>query len=594
MAVSATSGTSRSIVNRVLSALAIAVPVSGAGSALAGPTQTTLTGNPNSSVYGETVTFTARIDGTDPTGTVTFLDGNKALGNARLTAGDARASITAGNEHSCALTQDGAARCWGGNYYGQVGDGTSGTGTDRTVPVGVQGLSSGVAAIAAGSIHTCALTEAGAVRCWGENGGGQLGDGTTTNRSTPVAVSGLSSGVAAVGAGGVHTCALTVAGAVRCWGVNSDGQLGDGSTVGKTTPVAVSSLSAGIVAIAVGQAHTCALTKAGAVRCWGANYDGQLGDGTTNNRATPVAVSGLSSGVVAIMSGGHHTCAVTEAGAVWCWGKNQYGQLGDGTNNDRTTPVAVGALSAGVVAVTGGQSHTCALTEAGAVRCWGRNLYGALGNGSTVNSATPVEVSGLSSGVAAIAAGGFHACALTEAGALRCWGDNTDGDLGDGTGGPGVNSTTPVAVSGFGAGTVLLGKSKATFSTSSLSAGAHKITARYGGDAGNSASTSPALSHVVNKGGTDTTLKVKPKTPKDGKTARLKIKVTAVAPASGKPTGKAIVKDGRKKLGTIKVKNGKAGLRAGKLTAGKHKFNVTYKGDRTWEKSSASKKVKVK
>ena len=356
-------------------------------------------------------------------------------------------AIAAGSYHTCALTNTGGVLCWGNNWYGQLGDGTT---TNRYAPVAVNGLSSGVVAIAAGGFfHTCALTNTGGVLCWGNNWYGQLGDGTTTNRYAPAAVSGLSSGVTAIAADGDHTCALTNTGGVLCWGNNWYGQLGDGTTTWPYSPVAVSGLSSGITAIVVGGDHTCALTNTRGVLCWGNNYYGQLGDGTTTNRYTPVAVSGLSSGVAAIAAGGDHTCALMNTGGVLCWGDNYYGQRGDGTTTNRYTPVAVSGLSSGVVTIATGSDHTCALTNTGGVLCWGNNYYGQLGDGTTTNRYTPVAVSGLSGGVVTIATGSDHTCALMNTGGVLCWGENNDGRLGDGTT---TTRYTPAAVSGLSSG----------------------------------------------------------------------------------------------------------------------------------------------
>ncbi|MBE2233352.1 MAG: hypothetical protein IAE85_07655 [Anaerolinea sp.] len=356
------------------------------------------------------------------------------------------AQVAAGYYHTCALTTAGGVKCWGHNYYGELGDGTK---ANKSTPVDVVGLDSGVSAITAGYSHTCALTTAGGVKCWGGNGNGQLGDGTTTNSSTPVAVVGLGSGVSAVTAGGSHTCALTTAGGVKCWGWNGDGELGDGTTADSSTPVAVVGLGSGVSTVTAGGAHTCALTTAGGVKCWGGNWYSQLGDGMTSDRSTPVDVVGLGSGVSAVTAGGYHTCAVTTAGGVKCWGRNGDGRLGDGTTANKSTPVDVLGLGSGVSTITAGNAHTCALITAGDVRCWGANYDGQLGDGTTEDSSTPVAVVGLGSGVSVVMAGGDHTCALTTVGGVKCWGRNGDGELGDGTT---ADSSTPVAVVGLGSG----------------------------------------------------------------------------------------------------------------------------------------------
>jgi alpha-tubulin suppressor-like RCC1 family protein len=360
-----------------------------------------------------------------------------------LTAGVA--AIVAGFGHTCALTTSGGVKCWGSNSSGQLGNGTT---TDARTPVDATGLTAGAAAITAGDDHTCALTTNGGVKCWGANGFGQLGNGTMTNAWTPVDVAGLTAGVAATTAGALHTCALTTGGGAKCWGWNGSGQLGNGIPSKALTAVDVTGLTAGVVAIATVEEHTCALTGS-SVKCWGHNGFGQLGNGTTTDALTPVDVTGLTTGVAAIATGRYHTCALTTGGGVKCWGRNGSGQLGNGTTTNALTPVDVTGLTAGVAAIAAGADHTCALTTGSGVKCWGHNLYGQLGDGTTTMAVTAVDVTGLTAGVAAITAGDYHTCALTAGGSAKCWGYNRLGQLGNGTT---TASPIPIDVTGLAAG----------------------------------------------------------------------------------------------------------------------------------------------
>jgi alpha-tubulin suppressor-like RCC1 family protein len=340
--------------------------------------------------------------------------------------------MSGGGSRTCIVNSAGGAQCWGTNFWG-LGDGVN---SSSITAINISGLTSGVASISAGALHTCALTTSGGVKCWGANYAGQLGNGTTTASSTPVDVSGLTSGVTAVSAGGNHACALTTGGGVKCWGSNGSGELGDGSTTQRTTPVDVSGLTSGVAAITLGGAHSCAIiTATGGLKCWGYNAYGQVGDGSTTSRNTPVDVTGLTSGVAAVSLGGESSCALTTSGGMRCWGRNIYSQLGDGTTTQRTTSVNVTGLTSGVSAISVGDQHACALTTSGGMKCWGRNSSGQVGDNSTSTRTTPVDVSGLTSGVLSILAAtntGSHSCALVAGNEMRCWGDNASGQLGDG------------------------------------------------------------------------------------------------------------------------------------------------------------------
>lgn len=355
--------------------------------------------------------------------------------------------ITVGNNHSCAVTTAGGAKCWGYDMYGQLGDG--GGNVNKSSPVDVFGLTSGVAKISAGGFHTCAVTVSGGLKCWGRGDIGQIGDGgQLTDKTVPVDVMGLTSGVASVSMGGSNTCALTTAGGVKCWGGDGYGQLGDGGDhTYRNSPVDVWGLTTGVKGVATGGAHSCALTVAGAVKCWGYDNWGQVGDGGTNMHTidVPVDVVGLSSGVASVAAGGTFTCAVMATGSAKCWGWDNYGQVGDGgANTGSATPVDVVGLS-GIVQMELGDSHTCAVTNTGGLKCWGWDGNGQLGDGgANTNQGLPVDVQGLTSNVSAVSAGQYHTCAIMTNGNTKCWGHDGQGQLGNG--GTNVDVGTPVSV----------------------------------------------------------------------------------------------------------------------------------------------------
>ncbi len=349
--------------------------------------------------------------------------------------GSNAAAMSLGLAHTCALTVDGDVACLGDNSYGQLGTGTH---ADSKVWLEVQGLPDRIAAISAGGYHTCALTRTGGVSCWGSNAKGELGHNSSYESSVPTTVRGLAGRVQAIAAGGTHTCALLVDGQVMCWGDNAFGQLGNGTKTSSSTPLAVRNLQ-GAISLSAGSGHTCAVNSSG-VWCWGNNILGQLGDGSMTDSALPVKVGSLS-GVREISAGGLHTCALLNDGTVQCWGFNEHGQLGDKTIVTRTSPVPVPEL-ASARSISAGGLHTCAVLASGRVACWGFNRMGELGDGSNEDRAWPVSVSPLPNNVTAISAGGAHTCAVTTAG-LKCWGQNLYYQLGDGTS---EDSSAPIDV----------------------------------------------------------------------------------------------------------------------------------------------------
>jgi len=336
-----------------------------------------------------------------------------------------RVGIAAGVMHTLLAKSDGTVWAWGGNLEGQLGDGT----TNRSsAPIHITGLPD-VIAVAAGYYHSVALAADGTVRTWGRNYYGQLGDGTTTLRLTAVPVTGLT-GVTAVAAGEGSTYALKSNGTVWAWGNNMEGQLGDGTTTNRYEPVQVSGLT-NVVAIAAGEVFALALKNDGTVWAWGNNFFGTLGDGTTNQALTPVQATGVT-GVTAVAADGFHAAAVKSDGTLWSWGSGLYGELGIGSNPQvlAVPTQATGVL--GAAAVELGVNHTLALLGSGTAVACGLNIYGQLGDGTNNDRSTAVAVTGLS-GVVAIAASYYHSAAVTSSGAVWTWGHNSDSQLGDGT-----------------------------------------------------------------------------------------------------------------------------------------------------------------
>lgn len=410
-----------------------------------------------------------------------------------------RIRLAAGNHHTCALLDDGTVRCWGANYLGQLGNGTTGPATClsgsfafgcATTPVVVSELTD-AKDISLGNYHTCAVRHGGSLKCWGLNDNGQLGLGTSAGpeqctgsdyslpcSKVPASVTALSGVISGSAADESHTCAALTGGSIRCWGLDA-GQFGTAevqTTCGEpaftcaTAPLPVPDID-GVRSVRSATFHTCALRTDRSVWCWGYSIVGEIGNGSPTQSLTPVPVSNLAD-AVALASGSSHSCAIRADKTVWCWGSNSLGQLGTGSNVGPSTcegpteppfdipcsavPVPVSDLTA-AVAISVGGTHACAVLEGGSVACWGANQYGQLGVGTTSGPTTclagwdgtpvacspvPLVVPNLHD-VISVAAGGEHTCAGLADGSVRCWGWNLSGQLGNGTT---VDAAEPVVV----------------------------------------------------------------------------------------------------------------------------------------------------
>ena len=347
-------------------------------------------------------------------------------------------ALSVGFASACAVVDDGGVVCWGSEVPGLLGRGSNAPASTPT-PTRVSGIDERVTSLAMGSNSACAVTATGRVWCWGTNcydangppalcltggDGGQFGQAGRNTEWIPAPIEGLSGHATAVSVGEGFACALLAGGTVECWGAGDLGQTGN-QDMSNLVPVPVSGLEH-VTALSAGATSACAITAGGGVVCWGGNAAGQLGDNSTANSAVPVQVSGLTTGVtaVALASLLDEACAVTGGGGGVCWGVNGVAQALSVGPARTSAPAPIAGLAQGMTAVSLGVNGEdgCALTRAGGVVCWGGGAQGELGNGSTANSAAPVQVAGLTHGVASVSVGNGFACALTLAGGVECWG----------------------------------------------------------------------------------------------------------------------------------------------------------------------------
>jgi alpha-tubulin suppressor-like RCC1 family protein len=420
--------------------------------------------------------------------------------------------VVGGGAHTCGIRDDAKLWCWGSNGSGQVGDGAFGN-QFGPVPVGTANWR----ALSLGAYHSCGIRSDDSLWCWGNNSNGQIGDGTGIGRTTPVPIG--TGAWKTVDLGGNHTCGIRTDDMLWCWGYNAVGQVGDATTTGRTSPVAIGSTRWRTVG--AGDAHSCAITVDNTRACWGSNADGRLGEGTEYAKLTPYVVGGALANWETVAGGNLHTCGIAQGtNALWCWGGNSKGQVGDGTLFDLDSPAAVGtspgSRSAGAAntpvgsrpmatcgaggqllrttrrdehktmspvqigaatwkAVDAGAYYTCGIRSDDTLWCWGENLSGQGGNGSTAYYDVNSPVQAGTSTWTSISAGGSHTCGLQTDGTLWCWGNNVGGQLGDGSG---VNQYSPVHIG------IATWKSISTGHTCGLPHGWDPVVLGYNGGTG--------------------------------------------------------------------------------------------------------------
>lgn len=344
-------------------------------------------------------------------------------------AGTNWTTIGVGTLTGCAYrSSDASVWCWGANPSGQVGDGTT---TDRDSATQTN-VAQTFTSVSVGVAHACGVRQSQKVRCWGDNTYGEVGDNTTTTRTSPVLLSG-NNNYSSVSAGSYSSCGIQTDNSLWCWGLNSSGQLGIGSTSNKLNDTQVGSATNWAM-VAVGTNAACAVKITGTLWCWGDNTYGQLGDGTTTQRTSPVQI-GVATTWAAVSAPGDHTCGVRTDGTLWCWGTNTYGQVGDGTTTQRLSPVQVSAVTTWAqnswsLATT--TSTSCAVRTNGTLWCWGRNAFGTVGDGTTADRSSPVQVGVATDWSDVVGESGNTMCGLRGTGSLWCWGAAYVGVAGDG------------------------------------------------------------------------------------------------------------------------------------------------------------------
>lgn len=376
--------------------------------------------------------------------------------------GELAIKIAVGGYHMCALTASGRVLCWGA--AGRLGDGTADV--NRAEPVAVFGLEgSDIKSIVAGDSHTCVLKNDGKVWCWGYNNYGQLGDGSTEPRYVPSEVRRLNEPIVAISAGAVHTCAIGQSGIAKCWGRNKNGELGDGTRIDRKYPVDVQADPNSLSNIVGGDGITCAIATTRAVKCWG-KLEG-VNENYAGIKTAPTEILDMDEPAYGLVVGRTHACALVSDGRVRCWGDNSFGQLGNGGQSVINVVQVEGLI--GAQSIYAGHGQNCTIMPDGTAKCWGMNMSGQLGNGNPVAYNIPQDVVGLTGKVVQMGIGryvtsalnqnssevfyGGFACALYVNGRIQCWGNNTFGQLGNGTF---EKTLSPITVIGFEGGNIIL------------------------------------------------------------------------------------------------------------------------------------------